>query len=49
MLASREDIFDHYTEAGFEAAFAQHFTILERIPVRDADRTIYIMQAGAAV
>jgi hypothetical protein len=49
MLASREDIFDHYTEAGFEAAFARHFTILERIPVRDADRTIYIMQAGAAV
>ncbi len=45
MLASREDIFHDYTQPGFEAAFGQHFSILDRVPVREANRTVYIMEA----
>jgi hypothetical protein len=49
MLASRDDIFDQYTQAGFEAAFGRPFDIVDRIPVRDSERTIYIMEARAGV
>ncbi|MHB8934373.1 MAG: methyltransferase domain-containing protein, partial [Bellilinea sp.] len=41
MLASREDIFPDYTPAGFEAAFSQHWEIVDRSPVADSDRVLY--------
>lgn len=41
MLASREDIFPDYTPAGFEAAFSQHWEIVDRNPVADSDRVLY--------
>ena len=44
MLATREDIFDGYTQAAFEAAFAPFFAIEEAVPVRDAERVIYVMR-----
>ena len=44
MLASREDIFDSYTQDGFERAFGARFTIEETIPVRESVRTIYVMR-----
>jgi hypothetical protein len=44
MLASREDIFSAYTQEGFEHAFARHFSIDERVPVRDTLRTMYVMR-----
>lgn len=43
LLATREDIFDGYTEEGFTAAFAAYFTIDEVVPVRDTQRTLYLM------
>jgi hypothetical protein len=44
MLATRDDIFQDYTQAGFEAAFSDWFTIEQAVPVRDALRTIYVMR-----
>jgi hypothetical protein len=44
MLATREDIFERYTRADFEAAFDGWFTIEQVIPVRDADRIMYVMR-----
>lgn len=44
MLASRKDIFDGYTQAGFEDAFSACFAIERAIPVREAARTIYVMR-----
>jgi len=44
MLASREDIFDSYTQDDFERAFGTRFTIEEAIPVRESVRTIYVMR-----
>ena len=48
MLASRADIFDDYTQAGFERAFSTCFAIEEATRVRDAVRTIYVMRRRAA-
>lgn len=47
MLASRKDIFDRYTQAGFEEAFSTHFTIEHASPVRGAVRTLYVMRRKA--
>ncbi len=44
LLASREDIFDHYTRDDFEKVFAERFTICEKAAVRDSERTMYLMQ-----
>lgn len=44
MLASRKDIFDTYTQEGFERAFSTVFEIEAVTPVRDAARTIYVMR-----
>lgn len=44
LLASRVDIFDAYTQEGFEQAFSTRFMIDQTIPVRDAARTIYVMR-----
>ncbi len=48
MLASRADIFDDYTQEGFERAFSTCFAIEEVTRVRDAARTIYVMRRRAA-
>jgi ribosomal protein L11 methylase PrmA len=44
MLASRKDIFDTYTQRGFEEAFSTCFEIERATPVREAARTIYVMR-----
>ena len=44
LLASRVDIFENYTQEGFERAFSTVFQIEEAVPVRDAVRTIYVMR-----
>jgi hypothetical protein len=46
LLASREDIFDHYTQQGFEQAFGRFFNTLDRQAIRDSKRTLYLMQAN---
>lgn len=44
LLASRPDIFDGYTQEGFEQAFSTRFDIEQAIPVHDAVRTMYVMR-----
>jgi len=44
MLASREDIFDDYTQAGFEDAFLQHFVLRERVTVSESERFLYLFE-----
>ncbi len=43
LLATREDIFPNYTQAGFEAAFAEYFNVQESTPVKGTKRTLYLM------
>ncbi len=43
LLATREDIFPGYTQAGFEVAFETRFEIRERRPVAGSERTLYRM------
>jgi hypothetical protein len=43
LLSMREDIFPDYTEAGFEEAFSGSFEILSRQPIRESERTLYLM------
>jgi ribosomal protein L11 methylase PrmA len=45
LLASREDIFSGYHQAGFEVAFGEYFTIHEKIAIQDSPRVIYLMEA----
>jgi ribosomal protein L11 methylase PrmA len=44
LLASREDIFDDYTEEGFEAAFGRYFNLLRKEPVEQTERTLYLWE-----
>ncbi len=44
LLATREDIFPGYTREEFEQAFAARFAILASSPVKDSERTIYLME-----
>ena len=41
LLASREDIFDGYTEAGFESALAGAFRIVQKQPIAGNHRVLY--------
>ncbi|NLF79294.1 MAG: SAM-dependent methyltransferase [Chloroflexi bacterium] len=43
LLAAREDIFDDYTESGFEAAFAQYFVVERKQAVEESERVLYLM------
>ena len=44
MLLFREDIFPSYTQAGFEAAFAKHFSPIFSKRIRATDRWIYVFK-----
>lgn len=44
LLASREDIFPHYTREGFETAFSTYFTIRKNEAVRNSERTLYLLE-----
>ena len=43
LLRSRADIFSEYTQAGFEKAFGQWYTVKESSAVRDSERWLYLM------
>jgi hypothetical protein len=45
LLASRQDIFSDYHQAGFEAAFGKYFTIHEKMPIPESPRVLYLMEA----
>lgn len=42
LLLNREDVFENYTQSGFEAAFALCFDLLKREPIAGAQRTLYL-------
>jgi ribosomal protein L11 methylase PrmA len=44
LLASRVDIFDGYTQAGFEQAFSRRFAIRESVPVAGSERLLYLLE-----
>ncbi len=44
LLATRKDIFDRYTEEGFEQAFGGYFTIEEKVPISGSERTLYLFK-----
>lgn len=44
LLASRDDIFTDYTQTAFEAEFGRYFSIERAAPIRDTERTLYLMQ-----
>jgi hypothetical protein len=44
LLASREDIFPHYTRAGFEAVFQKRFIIHSAVNVHESERVLYLME-----
>ncbi len=44
LLATREDIFPDYTQAGFEQAFGEYFTICAREAIQDSRRSLYLME-----
>ncbi len=44
LLATRQDIFPHYDEAGFEAAFSPRFTIREHLRIAGSERSLYLME-----
>lgn len=44
LLATREDIFDDYTMAGFEQAFKTRFKIVRKTAIKGTKRTLYLMK-----
>jgi ribosomal protein L11 methylase PrmA len=44
LLATRADVFPHYTQAAFEAAFLDLFEVLAKEPVPGTTRTLYAMR-----
>jgi hypothetical protein len=47
MLATREDVFDDYTQNAFERAFDHAFMIEQVHPVAESKRTLYVMRRRA--
>jgi len=48
MLTTREDIFPNYSEKGFQAAFADKFTVERREVVEGSERILYLMRVRSA-
>jgi len=44
LFRSRLDIFSEYTQAGFEKAFGERYTMVESSAVRDSERWLYLMR-----
>ncbi len=44
LLTSRLDIFDDYTVEGFEAAFTAQFEFLDKVPVPESERSLYLLR-----
>jgi hypothetical protein len=44
LLASREDVFPHYTADGFERSFASAFTIERKESIPASERVLYLMR-----
>jgi hypothetical protein len=44
LLATREDIFDHYIQSDFEEQFSRSFLIVKVAPIKGTERTLYLMK-----
>jgi len=44
LLATRDDIFSNYHQAGFEAAFGQFYQVVDCQPVPNSKRILYLMK-----
>jgi hypothetical protein len=44
LLSSRTDIFTEYDTEHFEKAMGEHFKILQKVPISDSKRTMYLFQ-----
>jgi hypothetical protein len=44
LLATREDVFAGYGQAGFEAAFFRHYELVESHPISGTSRTLYLLR-----
>jgi hypothetical protein len=44
LLTTREDIFEHYTQPEFEREFSRFFEIAKVVPIKDTERTLYLMK-----
>jgi hypothetical protein len=44
LLATRQDIFPSYDAETFQQIFSTCFTIHESVPLRDSQRTLYLME-----
>ena len=44
LLATREDIFDHYTQSDFEEQFSRSFLIVRVAPIEGTKRILYLMK-----
>ena len=42
LLLNRGDIFEDYTQPGFESAFSRYFELMKKEPVAGAQRTLYL-------
>ena len=45
LLQNRDDVFPEYTQEGFEAAFSEHFAVLDKQLIEGSIRTLYLCQA----
>lgn len=45
LLASREDIFDNYTEQAFDEAFSKYFTVVDRQRIAETERILFLMRS----
>lgn len=48
LLASREDIFEDYTQEAFERAFSRYFRLRQQQSIRDSARVLYLMESVTA-
>jgi ribosomal protein L11 methylase PrmA len=48
LLATREDVFPHYTREGFEAAFSRRWHIEEAVEIEGSQRTLYLLRRRTA-
>lgn len=44
LLRTREDIFEGYSQAGFEASFGETYEIVKSSPLRQSERVLYLMR-----
>ena len=47
LLRRRQNMFEDYTQGNFEKDFARYFTIAEKAPISDSQRTVYLLKAKA--